>query len=125
MEPQPSQVAKVRAERYAQWERTAPATCAALVVAASVAAYTYRPNLFVVAGPFIGGLAFFFSWRAALLDRHNVALVHALVGVVVAMSGVVFAGEVGAIVMFSQSFPWLGLGMFLPIWFSRRCSPAP
>lgn len=125
MESDLSQVARSRAERYAHWEKAAPAICAALVVAASVATYTFRPNLFVIVGPFIGGLAFFFSWRAALLERHSVALAHALVGIVVAMSGVVFAGEVGIVVVFSQSFPWLGLGLFLPIWFARRHHPAP
>lgn len=124
MEFDPSQVVKARAERYAQWEKAAPATCAALVVAALVSVYEFHPGFFVVAGPFIGGLAFFFSWRAALLERLGTALAHALVGLVMSLSGVVFAGDVGRLVMFSQSFPWLGLGLFLPILFSRGRHPA-
>ena len=122
MESDPSQAARAPTERYAQWERAAPATCAALAVAALVSAYTFRPNPFVIVGPFVGGLAFFFCWRAALLERHSRALIHALVGIVIAMAGVVFAGDTAILVMFSQSFPWLGLGLFLPIWFTRRHS---
>lgn len=122
MEFDPSQGAKALTERYAQWERAAPATCVALAVAALVSAYTFRPNPFVIVGPFVGGLAIFFCWRAALLQRHSTALTHALVGTVIAMAGVVFAGDIGILVMFCQSFPWLGLGLFLPIWFTRRHS---
>lgn len=125
MDPDQSQIARARTERYAQWQKAAPVTCAALALAASVSAYTFQPNLFVIVGPFIGGLAFFFCWRAALLERHSRALVHALVGIIVAMAGVVFAGDVSRSVMFAQSFPWLGLGLFLPIWFTRRSHPAP
>lgn len=123
MTSNPSQVARARSERYAQWVKAAPATCAALIIAALVSAYEFRPNLLVVVGPFAGGLAFFFSWRAALHERDTSALAHALVGLVVAMSGVVFAGDVDRWVMFSQSFPWLGLGLFLPIWFARSNHP--
>lgn len=120
MQVDQSQVAKARAERYAQWEKAAPATCAALIVAALVSAYEFRPGFLVVAGPFIGGLACFFSWRAALLERLGTALAHALVGLFMSLSGVVFAGDVEGWVMLSQSFPWLGLGLFLPILFFRR-----
>ena len=120
MTSDPSQAARARSERYTQWEKAAPGTCAALVIAALVSAYEFRPNLLVIIGPFVGGLAFFFSWRAALQERHTAALAHVLVGLVVTMSGVVFAGEVDVWIMFSQSFPWCGLGLFLPIWFVRR-----
>jgi hypothetical protein len=124
METDPPQVTKARAARYAQWENAAPATCVALIIAALVSAYEFRPPLLVVVGPFIGGLALFFSWRAALLERQGTALAHALVGLVIAMSGVVFAGDVERWVMFSQSFPWLGLGLFLPILISRQHCPS-
>lgn len=124
MELDPSHDARARTERYAQWEKAAPLTCVALAIAAMVSAYTFRPNPFVIVGPFIGGLAFFFCWRAALHERDSRALAHAVAGIIAAMSGVVFAGNVGKLVMLSQSFPWLGLGLFLPIWFARRRHPA-
>jgi hypothetical protein len=125
MEIPPPQVARVRRERYAQWEKAAPITCLALAVAAAVSAYTYRPSPLVVAGTFMGGLASFFSWRSALLERHGSALAHAMVSILLGLSGVVFAGQVSRMVMFAQSFPWLGLGLFLAIWFNRRSHATP
>ncbi|WP_140637484.1 hypothetical protein [Methylibium rhizosphaerae] len=125
MTSDPSQVAMARSERYAQWEKASAGTCVALVIAALVSVYEFRPDLLVVAGPFAGGLAFFFSWRAALQERDTSAIAHAIVGLVVAMSSVVFAGDADRWVMFSQSFPWLGLGLFLPIWFARSSHPQP
>ena len=125
MTSDPSRVAQARSERYAQWEKASAATCVALVIAALVSAYEFRPNFLVIAGPFAGGLAFFFSWRSALQERNTSALAHAIVGLVVAMSGVVFAGDADRWVMFAQSFPWLGLGLFLPIWFARGNHPQP
>jgi len=125
MEHQPSEIARVRNERYAQWQKSAPITCAALAIAALVSAYTFRPNPLVIGGTFFGGLAVFLSWRSALLERHNVAVAHMLAGIILALSGAVFAGNVGRWVMFSQSFPWFGLGLFLPIWFTRRRNRAP
>ena len=121
----PPEVAKLRRERYMQWEKAAPITCLAPAIAAVVSAYTYRPSPLVVGGTFMGGLAAFFSWRSALLERHGSALAHALVSIFLGLSGVVFAGQVSSTVMFAQSFPWLGLGLFLTIWLNRRGNHSP
>lgn len=116
----PAEVAQVRRERYSQWEKAAPITSIALAVASAVSAYTYRPSPLLVGGTFMGGLAAFFVWRSALLERYSAALVHAFVSIFLGFSGIVFAGQVSKAVMLAQSFPWLGLGLFLAIWFNRR-----
>lgn len=121
----PHQVAKVRNERYAQWEKSAPVTCVVLAIAAVVSAYLFRPHLLVIFGPFIAGIAIFFSWRAALQEHHKKTLVYIVTGIIFAAPGLVFAGNVSKSVMLAQSFPWLLLGLFVPIWVVRRRNQAP
>jgi len=125
MNSNPSRHDTERRERFAQWEKAAPVSCAAMAIAAAVSTFAFRPSFLLVCGTFMGGLAIFFSWRAALAERFNAALAHALVGIILTLSGAVFAGKVPKLVMFAQGLPWVGFGLFFGILFIRRTSPKP
>jgi hypothetical protein len=122
MNPDPSHHNAEKHARFAQWEKAAPISCAALAIAAVASAFAFRPSFLLVCGTFMGGLAIFFSWRAALAERYNATLAHALVGIVLALSGAVFAGHAPRPVLFAQAFPWVGFGLFFGILFIRRTS---
>ena len=123
MNSDPSRFNTEARERFAQWEKAAPVSCAAMAIAAALSTFAFRPSLLLVCGTFMGGLAIFFSWRAALAERYNATLAHALVGIVLALSGIVFAGRVPRLVMLAQALPWVGFGLFFGILFIRRSSP--
>lgn len=116
----PHHVSKARKERYAQWERAAPVTCIVVAIAAVVSAYFFRPNILVIVGPFVAGIANFLSWQAGLQEHNEKVLIFAVISMILAMAGVVFAGNVSLLVMIAQSFPWVLLGLFVPIWFARN-----
>lgn len=124
----PHQFAKVRNERYAQWEKSAPVACVVLAIAAVVSAYLLRPNLLVIAGLFIAGIANFFSRRALLQDNYQKSLVYVVVIIIFAMPSLMFVwnlSNVSKSVVLVQTFPWFTLGLFGPIWVVRRRNQAP
>jgi hypothetical protein len=106
----------------AQRKRLALVICAAVGLAAVISAYAFRPALLVVCGSFLGGLAGFYSWRAALRGHAATALAHALVSLTLALSAVVFAGQVTELVMLAQALPWLAFGLLFGIVLIRRAA---
>jgi len=109
----------LRQERYSQWERSAPLTFAVLLAMAVVAQFVFSPSLLVASGCFLGGTVIFFAWRASLVEKTNLTIGYAIIGLLFSFSGFIFSGRVPIPVLMAQSFPWLGVGLFLGILVAR------
>jgi CHASE2 domain-containing sensor protein len=86
---------------------------------ALIAQFVFNPSLLVVGGCFFGGNVIFLAWRASLVEKTNLTIVYAVIGLMVSSSGVIFSGRVPLPVLMAQSFPWLGVGLFLGILVAR------